>query len=329
MKKTVMAFVVLFALSFLPSNTVAQEQEPEIGWEIGWEEDNGEEPWMLSESGTLKINFWAENKDPYPLELNLEFEAELGATIDLPESINIGAQSNTSTEIEVKNVTVLDHLAGTTGDIAIIATRANPVDGSDVSLDPQNARLEGQIKVPRIADLKVELQPLGFTVTAGTTTAMEVILTNNGNMRDKVVSPTLIANGCPQLSLSGIQEIDGLLVDSIHEAGSLTGADTSAEITLSPSSSHPTKKCTIEIAVVSDGGGGTSISTQEIDIGAAQSSGSDTGTPSDGNNSDSSGSDGNEETKIISDSLPAPSVIVVTVAIISAAIIHRKDRVEI
>ena len=50
MKKTVMVFVVLFTLSFLPSNTVAQEQEPEIGWEVGWEEDNGEEPWMLSES---------------------------------------------------------------------------------------------------------------------------------------------------------------------------------------------------------------------------------------------------------------------------------------
>ena len=196
MTRIVLFLCVLIAFSFIPSSTVAQDA-PDTGWAVGWEEEFGEGPWMLSESGTLTLEFWAENFDPYPLELNLEYEADLNASIDLPESINIGAQSNITTTIEIENITVLDFLAGSSGDILITATRANPIDGSDVSIDPENSQLEGEIVVPRIADLRVELQALGFTVTAGTTATMEVLLINDGNLRDKVVSPTLIANGCP------------------------------------------------------------------------------------------------------------------------------------
>ena len=325
MTRIVLFLCTLIAFSFIPSSTLAQTDIPDAGWAVGWEEEFGEGPWMLSESGTLTLEFWAENFDPYPLELNLEYEADLNASIDLPESINIGAQSNITTTIKIENVTVLDFLAGSSGDILITATRANPIDGSDVSIDPENSQLEGEIVVPRIADLRVELQTLGFTVTAGTTATMEVLLINDGNLRDKVVSPTLIANGCPQLSLIGIGELDGLLVDSIHDGSK--NPHTTAEITLTPASSHPTKSCTIEIAVVSDGGGGTSISTQDVDIKAAKSSSNEgTSSSSNGTGTDSSsGGEGADGATINTDFLPAPGIIVSGISITVAAIMRRQE----
>ena len=140
-------------------------------------------------------------------------------------------------------------------------------------------------------------------------------------MRDKVVSPTLIANGCPQLSLSGIEELDGILVDSVHDGAGT--AQKAAEITLSPASSHPSKKCTIEIAVVSDGGGGTSISTEEVDIKAAQtSSNTDSNKPPNSNDSDS-GDSNEEQTTISNDKLPGPGIFITFSALIIAATIRR------
>ena len=328
MNRVALLLCALMAFSFIPYSAMAQPDEiPEAGWAIGWEEEFSEGPWMLSESGTLTLEFWAENYDPYPLELNLEYEADLNASIDLPDSINIGAQSNMSTTIEIENVTVLDFLAGSTGDITITATRANPVEGGDVTIDPSNSQIEGKVIIPRIADLRVELQALGFTLTSGTTATMEVLLINDGNIRDKVVSPTLIANGCPQLSLIGIGDLDGVVVDSIHDGAK--NPQTTAEITLSPASSHPTKTCTIEIAVVSDGGGGTSISTQEVDIKAAKSS-SDEGSSSNsnGNGTDSGSSiDGDDDdgASINTDFLPAPGIIITGVAFAVAAIMRRPE----
>ena len=328
MNRISLLLCALMAFSFIPYSAMAQPDDiPDTGWAVGWEEEFGEGPWMLSESGTLILEFWAENFDPYPLELNLEYEAELNASIDLPESINIGAQSNITTTIEIENVTVLDFLAGSSGEITITATRANPIGGSDVSIDPENSQIEGKIVVPRIADLRVELQDLGFTVTAGTTATMDVLLINDGNLRDKVVSPTLIANGCPQLSLIGIGELNGLLVDSVHDGSKNTHK--TAEITLTPASSHPTKKCTIEIAVVSDGGGGTSISTQDVDIKAAKSS-SDEGSSSSSNGNGtgagtSTGGEGDDGATIDSDFLPAPGIIVSGISIIVAAIMRRQE----
>ena len=328
MTRIVLCICTLMAFSFIPSSTMAQPDEiPDTGWAVGWEEEFGEGPWMLSESGTLTLEFWAENYDPYPLELNLEYEADLNASIDLPELINIGAQSNITTTIEIENVTVLDFLAGSTGDFTITAIRANPIDGGDVTIDPENSQLEGELVIPRIADLKVELQALGFKVSAGTTAPMEVMLINNGNIRDKVVSPTLIANGCPQLSLIGIGDLDGLLVDSIHDGAK--NPQTTEEIILSPASSHPTKTCTIEIAVVSDGGGGTSISTQEVDIKASQSSsGEGSSSSSDGNGSGTDPPDGgdvDDGSSISTGFLPAPGITVSVMAIAVAAIMRRPE----
>ena len=325
MKNMNLLLTIVLLISIFPLPAMAQDG-PDTGWSIGWEEEFGEGPWKLSENGKLLLEFWAENNDPFPIEINLDFEAELNASIDMPETINIGAQSNTTTEIEVENVTVLDHLAGTLGDFAVIATRASPIDGSDVTVDPQNSRLEGQIEIPRIADLQVELVDLGFTVTAGSTTTMEVILTNNGNMRDKVVSPTLIANGCPQLSLSGIDNLDNLVVDSEHDGSK--NPETTTEITLSPASSHPSKKCTIEIAVVSDGGGGTSISTQEVEIKSSESSENNGGTGDSNGDSNQSGTgDGDDGSEITTGYVPFLSMYYTLMMILFAAFASRRQSI--
>ena len=325
MKNMNLLLTIVLLISIFPLPAMAQDG-PDTGWSIGWEEEFGEGPWKLSENGKLLLEFWAENNDPFPIEINLDFEAELNASIDMPETINIGAQSNTTTEIEVENVTVLDHLAGTLGDFAVIATRASPIDGGDVTVDPQNSRLEGQIEIPRIADLQVELVDLGFTVTAGSTTTMEVILTNNGNMRDKVVSPTLIANGCPQLSLSGIDNLDNLVVDSEHDGSK--NPETITEITLSPASSHPSKKCTIEIAVVSDGGGGTSISTQEVEIKSSESSENNGGTGDSNGDSNQSGTgDGDDGSEITTGYVPFLSMYYTLMMILFAAFASRRQSI--
>ena len=155
---------------------------------------------------------------------------------------------------------------------------------------------------------------------------MEVILTNNGNMRDKVVSPTLIANGCPQLSLSGIDNLDNLVVDSEHDGSK--NPETTTEITLSPASSHPSKKCTIEIAVVSDGGGGTSISTQEVEIKSSESSENSGGAGDSNGDSNQSGTgDGDDGSEITTGYVPFLSMYYTLMIILFAAFASRRQSI--
>ncbi len=321
MRKSVLILVSFMVLSLSSISALAQDDIPQPGWDIGWSEDFEDITWLMDTDGEVMVEFWVDNQDPLPIDINIAWEADLDADLDISESINIAAQSNKTFEVTITNVTVIEHLANSTGNVRITATRASPIDGSDVTLDAKV--IEGDFEIPRIADLDVELIYLGFPVSAGTTAMMEVVLTNNGNMRDKAVSPTIVAQGCPQLSLDGLSEVENTVVNSVHD--DIEGINTvSVEVSISPASSHPSKECTIELAIVSEGGGGTSITTQFVDIEAVNSNSDDGGDDDDSSSNggvDDNGGDGS----FIKESMPATSLFATTALIVVVAIIIRRD----
>nr|MBC8518434.1 hypothetical protein [Euryarchaeota archaeon] len=324
MQKITIVLASVLMLSFGASSAIAQDETPQPGWDFGWDEEYEEVSWLLDNGGGASVEFWIDNRDPLPLDLNIEWEADFGADLDLSESVNVGAQSNKSFTLEISNVTLLDYLANSTGNLRITATRASPIDGSDLTLDAKV--LEGEFTIPRIANLDVELIFLGYPVSAGTTSQMEVVITNNGNMKDKVVSPTLVAQGCPQLSLSGLDDLENTVVDSVHDGTEINTV--TAEVSLSPASSHPSKECTIELAIVSDGGGGTSITTQFVDIEAVSDSSGDGSSSSggDGDNSSNPQNGGDSPGSFIDETMPASSLLATTLVIGLVAVLPRKKR---
>ncbi|HIG03766.1 MAG TPA: hypothetical protein EYQ53_05235 [Candidatus Poseidoniales archaeon] len=320
MRKSVLILVSFMVLSLSSISALAQDDIPQPGWDIGWNEDFEDITWLMDTDGEVMVEFWVDNQDPLPIDINIAWEADLDADLDISESINIAAQSNKTFEVTITNVTVIEHLANSTGNVRITATRASPIDGSDVTLDAKV--IEGDFEIPRIADLDVELIYLGFPVSAGTTAMMEVVLTNNGNMRDKAVSPTIVAQGCPQLSLDGLSEVENTVVNSVHDGNQINTV--TVEVSISPASSHPSKECTIELAIVSEGGGGTSITTQFVDIEAVNSNSDDGGDDDDSSSNggvDDNGGDGS----FIKESMPATSLFATTALIVVVAIIIRRD----
>ena len=113
-----------------------------------------------------------------------------------------------------------------------------------------------------VVDLTVDLSESGGPLNAGTTSSLEVIVSNEGNAVDSVYKVT-VTDSCPLLDVGGAEELEGIAIEM--------GNNLTQTLNISTSDSHPTKNCVIEISIQSRG---------DIDAGRSQTADSDESTVS-------------------------------------------------
>ena len=132
-----------------------------------------------------------------------------------------------------------------------------------------------------VVDLTIDLSEAGGPLNAGTTSSLEVIVSNEGNAVDSVYKVT-VTDSCPLLDVGGAEELEGIAIEM--------GENLTQILNITTSDSHPTKNCVIEISIQSRG---------DIDAGRSQTADSDESTVSivedRGDTSDGDGSSNNDD----------------------------------
>ena len=114
---------------------------------------------------------------------------------------------------------------------------------------PESQEKTGDLEIPEIFMLNVEItDPVG-PINAGTDTILKVTVTNEGNARDKV-RELEVTDDCPLMTTD--EGLDVLLTRNLEK-----GAKTTADLKVTASESHPQRNCRIEVTVASDGADGT------------------------------------------------------------------------
>ena len=153
--------------------------------------------------------------------------------------------------------------------------------GTPMIIEQIKAQLGRLVPVHKVVDLTIDLSEAGGPLNAGTTSSLEVIVSNEGNAVDSVYKVT-VTDSCPLLDVGGAEELEGIAIEM--------GENLTQILNITTSDSHPTKNCVIEISIQSRG---------DIDAGRSQTADSDESTVSivedRGDTSDGDGSSNNDD----------------------------------
>jgi len=286
---------VVLAMSLLsaaPSS--AQDLD---SWELGinYPGEDPTNPFLLSDDGSAKIGFFVENSGLTEITVEFEYSIPFSGSYEAPEEETIPPGSNESFEIKISGVDVLSHDAEKKEKFSITATITARQGVPDPLSSPQNR--EGDLEIPSIFDLEVDIsEPFG-SMNAGSDTILTVTVTNNGNAQDGI-SEVDVKDDCPLLSTDN--GLDSFLSGNIE-----AGGQKDANLKVTASESHPKRHCDITVTVTSKrgvGGSGNAIAEDEVRVTVEPPP---TG---DSESSDQQGSSSNSEDSIESN-LPASGII--------------------
>ena len=238
-----LTLMLLFAA--LPMTINAQIPEFPMGWDLGIETETDTAPTFdLDLDGEAVLKFWIDNQNTHSLTLDVEYDIPFDGSVNGPDSVEVSASSNESFEFTVKGIDVASFAADLSDRFIVDATvtaygaRPNPTPGSD------SKDAEGNLTIPMVVDLTVDLAEPSGPMNAGTTTSLAVTASNAGNAADSVYKATL-TDSCPLLEITGEDDLENT---AIEPNNNLT-----IFLNVSSSASHPTKNCVIEIAIQSKG----------------------------------------------------------------------------
>jgi hypothetical protein len=252
----------LVVLSILIPSTISLGQEQEIdAWELGIEYPNEDatNPFEISNDGKVKVEFFVDNSGFVEITVEFAYDIPFGGEADGPEGETIPADSNESFELEISGIDVFDFEARETEVFSITAT-VTARQGVPWPLDSQQKK-EGDLIIPTIYDMRVEVSdPIG-PMNAGSDTILRVMVTNTGNVQDKV-GDIQITDDCPLLTTDN--GLDSLMVGSIAP-----GKTAEADLRATASDSHPRRHCDITVTVSSNGAmntGGSVVVSDETRV---------------------------------------------------------------
>ena len=267
MQVRVMGFVLstIMLLALIPTPCEAQDVPVPAGWEMGLVYDDGvseDDPFTIEEDETT-IRFWIRNDNLVgDIEIALEYESSSDATLAGEESVTIGSGSNDTFTLKMSDIDVWNIAAGTTfefeidGELTSWGVTPFPVPVSSQSID-------GEIVVPMLYRWDVDIVEIEHPVNAGTEFNLHVDFKNMGNTPDSFTSAT-IEDDCPVLT------VDDEPLQSMEGVTSQPGIVNTVSIVFDASSTHPTRKCEIEIEIrstgVMNGGLGDSVNKDETDV---------------------------------------------------------------
>lgn len=293
---------------FVTTSASAQELD---SWELGinYPGEDSTNPFLLSDEGSVKVEFFVENSGLTEITVEFEFNIPFSGNHEAPEGETISAGSNESFDLKISGIDVLSQDAEKKEKFSITATITARQGVPDPLSSPQ--KREGDLEIPSIFDLSVEIaEPFG-PMNAGSDTILTVTVKNNGNAQDGV-GEVDVKDDCPLLSTDN--GLDSLLSGNIE-----AGGEKDANLKVTASESHPKRHCDITVTVTSKRemtGGGNAIAEGEVRVTVEPPPSGDSGSSNQGGvNSDTEDS--------VESNLSAPGAIVAISGLLGALFFHR------
>jgi hypothetical protein len=243
----------------LPALASAQDDPPDIpaGWDIGIVSEMDTEPtFEIGLDGEVKVKFWIENRNMLSLNLEVEYDLPFDGLANGPDTVEVAGQSNDSFDLTIHGIDVAA-FAADQSDLFQVTATVTAYNGIPLTSGGDTKDGEGNVTIPMVVDLTVDLTDATGPQNAGTTSSLEVTVSNEGNAADSVYKVTL-SDSCPLLEVTGADELEGVAIEM--------GANLTQVLNITASASHPSKNCVIEISIQSKG---------DTDAGRSQTADSD------------------------------------------------------
>lgn len=300
----------IIALSLLAAfPTTAQELE---SWELGikYPGEDSTNSFVLSNDGSAKVEFFVENSGLTEITVEFEFDIPFSGSHEAPEGETISAGANETFDLKINGIDVILQDAEKKEKFSITATITARQGVPDPLSSAQNR--EGDLEIPSIFDLAVDIsEPFG-PMNAGSDTLLTVTVTNNGNAQDGV-GDINVKDDCPLLSTD-----DGL--DSLLSGNIEAGKQKDADLKVTASESHPKRHCDITVTVTSKRempGGGSAMVDDEVRVTVEPP-------PTEGSSPNDQGGDGSSSEESIESNLPAPGIAFTISGFIGALMFPRR-----
>ncbi|MAN00075.1 MAG: hypothetical protein CL986_04265 [Euryarchaeota archaeon] len=275
---------------------------------IEYPQDNEDVPFNVKQDGTASIEFFVSNDELVDIVVEFEYEIPFEGEADGPESETIGSGENKSFILSVSGIDVWSFAADSKEQFTI---RANMVSraGLPVGLPGENRESSGELRIPTIYSLEIDISDPVGPMNAGSDAILRVSVVNHGNVQDKV-GDIEVTDNCPLLTTDN--GLDSLMTQNIA-----SGQTIEADLVATASESHPRRNCKVEVSISSNGAmnsGEASVVSDDTTL---------TVEPPLQNEEDNSGGneDGNSEsvTEVVSTSLPSLGFVQIVVTLAVAA----------
>ncbi len=302
----------LFVISLLVPLSPAMGQELD-SWELGimYPNEDADNPFEVSKDGKVKVEFFVENSGFVEITVEFDYDIPFGGEHDGPEGDTIPAGTNETYDLEISGIDVFSFEARKIETFSITATITERQGVPDPLNTQQNE--EGDLIIPTIYDLRIEVgDPIG-PMNAGSDTILRVIVTNTGNVQDKV-GDVQVSDDCPLLTTDN--GLDSLMVGNIAP-----GKKAEGDLMVSASESHPRRHCDITVTVSSNGAmntGGSVVVSDESRVSVEPPLRESEPEDSDGEN------EGTVES--VKSNLPAPGLISSIASVLFGFAIGRREK---
>lgn len=309
---------LMLILAVLPMSSNAQTPDFPMGWDLGIETETDTPPnFDLDLEGQATMKFWIDNQNLYSLTLDIEYEIPFDGSVNGPDSIEVSSQSNESFEFIVHGVNVAAFAAGQTDHFTIDATVTSVNSAPAAPGDSKDS--QGNLTIPMVVDLMVDLAEPTGPMNAGTTTSLAVTVSNTGNAADSVYKSTL-TDSCPLLEITGEEDLENSAIEP--------DKNMTVFLNVSSSASHPTKNCVIEIAIQSkgdiDAGRSETADSAEVTLRVVEDRGGSGDDGSDDDNSQTNNDNSDDGDDVVSQNWTPLWPGAVIIALIWAALFRDK-----
>ena len=279
-------------------------------WEMGIEypQDNEDVPFNVKQDGTASVEFFVSNDELVDIVVEFEYEIPFEGEANGPESETIGSGENKTFTMSISGIDVWSFAADSKEEFTI---RANMVSraGLPVGLPGENREASGELRIPTIYSLEIDISDPVGPMNAGSDAILRVSVVNRGNVQDKV-GDIEVTDNCPLLTTDN--GLDSLMTKNIP-----SGQTVEADLVATASESHPRRNCKVEVSISSNGAmnsGEASVVSDDTTL---------TVEPPLQNEEGNSGGneDGNSEsvTEVVSTSLPSLGFVQIIVTLAVAA----------
>ena len=285
-------------------------------WELGIEypQDNEDVPFEVRQDGTASVVFFVSNEELLDIVVEFEYDIPFEGEGDGPESETIGAGENKSFTLGISGIDVWNFAADYKEEFSITANLVSRA-GLPVGLPGENKEASGELRIPTIYSLEVDISDPVGPMNAGSDAILRVSVVNRGNVQDKV-GDFEVTDNCPLLTTD-----NGL--DSLMTKNIASGQTIEADLVATASESHPRRNCKIEVSISSNGAmnsGGASVVSDDTTISVEPPLQNEEDNSGDAGEGDSDG-----VTEVVSTSLPSLGIIHIAATLAVAAGYARKE----
>ena len=211
---------------------------------IEYPQDNEDVPFNVKQDGTASVEFFVSNDELVDIVVEFEYEIPFEGEANGPESETIGSGENKTFTMSISGIDVWSFAADSKEEFTI---RANMVSraGLPVGLPGENREASGELRIPTIYSLEIDISDPVGPMNAGSDAILRVSVVNRGNVQDKV-GDIEVTDNCPLLTTDN--GLDSLMTKNIP-----SGQTVEADLVATASESHPRRNCKVEVSISSNG----------------------------------------------------------------------------